>query len=111
MSARTVAGLVRVCGLARTDHQTRTGRTRTPRTAPASAQALGDRPALPNPAGRVAAHLPHPRLGGLKIARRKTQKTTTCWSLFGDQEYYGEVPLRLPSGPGVSVGIRGVQGH
>jgi hypothetical protein len=44
------------------------------RTPPASAQALDHRPALPSPAGRVAAHLPDPRLGGLKVARRKTQK-------------------------------------
>src|SRR5512141_1250893 len=95
MSARTVASLVRVCGLARRGHQTRTGRTGTPRTPPASAQALGDRPALPNPAGRVTENLPHPRLPGLKVTRRKTQKTPTCWFFFSDQAYYGESPVGL----------------
>src|ERR1035441_8546626 len=95
MSARTVAGLVRVCGLARTAHQTRPGRTRMPGTPPASAQALGPRPALPNPTGRVAAHLRHPRPGGLKAAHRKTQKTPTCWFFFWDYGYYGAFPMRL----------------
>ena len=37
-------------------------------------QAGTDRPARPHPAGRVPAHLPDPRPGGLKVARRKTQK-------------------------------------
>src|ERR1039458_2702008 len=99
MSARTVAGLVRVCGLARRGHQTRTGRTRTPRPLPAPAQALSPRPALPTPAGRVAAPLPHPRLGGLKVARRKTQKNANMlvvvWGSGVLRRGSGEDPARL----------------
>src|ERR1019366_9687997 len=74
MSPPAVARVVRLGGLAGTGHQTGPGWTGTPAPPATSPQAGTDRPALPHPAGRVPAHLPDPRLGGLKRARRKTQK-------------------------------------
>src|SRR5208283_1775975 len=74
MSASPVARVVRLRDPTGAGHQAGPGRTGTRATPALSPQAGTDRPALPQPAGRVPAHLPDPRLGGLKLARRKPKK-------------------------------------